>query len=100
MYITFIANTNAKKEIFLGAHEPSKNITIPLLLLALGSIFVGYLAKEAVLSNVIPPIISNTIKIIPLLFSLFGAIFAFSLYNSTIVGRIWGPYPAQDKNQN
>lgn len=100
MYITFITSTNAKKEIFVGAHEPSKNISIPLFLLAFGSIFVGYLGKEIALLNVIPPIISNIIKIIPLLFSLLGAILAFSIYNSSVAHRVWSLYPAQDKNQN
>ena len=38
----------------MGVHESSLNITFPLLLLAFGSIFVGYLAKEITLSNVIP----------------------------------------------
>ena len=67
----------------MGVHESSLNITFPLLLLAFGSIFVGYLAKEITLSNVIPPIVSNSIKMIPLLFSLFGAFFAFVIYNSS-----------------
>ena len=65
----------------MGVHESNVNITLPLLLLAFGSIFVGYLAKEITISNTLPPIISNSTKIIPLLFSMFGAIFAFIIYN-------------------
>nr|ANW36853.1 NADH dehydrogenase subunit 5 [Baikalospongia intermedia] len=86
IYLTFITNSNSKKEVLMGVHESSLNITFPLLLLAFGSIFVGYLAKEITLSNVIPPIVSNSIKMIPLLFSLFGAFFAFVIYNSS---RLW-----------
>ena len=81
IYLTFITNTNSKKEILMGVHESNVNITFPLLLLAFGSIFVGYLAKEITISNILPPIISNSTKIIPLLFSMFGAIFAFIIYN-------------------
>lgn len=65
----------------MGVHESNVNITLPLLLLAFGSIFVGYLAKEITISNILPPIISNSTKIIPLLFSMFGAILAFIIYN-------------------
>ena len=96
IYMTFITNTNAKKENYLKVHESSINIMIPLLLLAFGSIFVGYLAKEIVLSTIIPPIVSNIVKLIPLFFSLFGAIFAFLVYNSSIASKIWNPYYDQN----
>lgn len=65
----------------MGVHEPSLNITLPLVLLAFGSIFVGYLAKEVALSNVIPPVVSNYIKMTPLLLSLSGAMLAFVVYD-------------------
>ena len=87
IYLTFITNTNSKKEILMGVHESNVNITLPLLLLAFGSIFVGYLAKEITISNILPPIISNSTKIIPLLFSMFGAILAFIIYNRK--GKWW-----------
>ena len=96
IYMTFITNTNAKKENYFKVHESSINIMIPLLLLAFGSIFVGYLAKEIVLSTIIPPIVSNIVKLIPLFFSLFGAIFAFLVYNSSIASKIWNPYSDQN----
>ena len=89
IYLTFITNTNSKKETLMGAHESSLNITLPLLLLAFGSLFAGYLAKEMALSTVIMPIISNSAKIIPLLFSLFGAIFAFIIYYNSIAFKIY-----------
>ena len=81
MYLTFITNTNSKKEIYIGAHEPSFYITLPLLLLAFGSIFVGYLGKEVLLSTVIPPIVSNFVKVVPLILSMSGALLAFMVYN-------------------
>lgn len=84
IYLTFITNTNSKKEVFMGVHEPSLNITIPLVLLAFGSIGVGYWAKEIILSNVVPPIVTNGVKMIPLLFSLSGGLLAFVLYNTSM----------------
>ena len=84
IYLTFITNTNSKKEIFIGAHEPSFYIILPLLLLALGSIFVGYMGKEAIISSVIPPIVSNLVKVVPLILSMLGALLAFLGYNGNL----------------
>ena len=84
IYLTFITNTNSKKETLIGVHEPSLNIIFPLLLLAFGSIFVGYLGKEVILSNVIPPIVSNSIKVVPLILSLSGAFLAFVIYERLV----------------
>ena len=85
IYLTFITDTNSRKEDLLKVHEPSWNIMIPLLLLAFGSIFVGYLGKEIVLSNVVSPIISSLVKVGPLLLSLLGATLALIIYNNVIV---------------
>lgn len=84
IYLTFITNTNSKKEIYIGAHEPSFYIILPLLLLAFGSIFVGYMGKEAIISNVIPPIVSNFVKVVPLNLSILGALLAFLGYNGNL----------------
>nr|YP_009758587.1 NADH dehydrogenase subunit 5 [Haloclava producta]QIN90405.1 NADH dehydrogenase subunit 5 [Haloclava producta] len=83
VYLTFISNTNAKKEVFSHAHEGSWNLTLPLILLALGSIFVGYLTKEIIWSFQITlsPIIPTSIKLMPVIFSLFGAGTAVVLYH-------------------
>ena len=85
IYLTFITDSNSRKEDLLKVHESSWNIIIPLLLLAFGSIFVGYLGKEIILSNVVSPIISNLVKVVPLLLSLLGALLAFIVYNNVIV---------------
>ena len=77
IYLTFITNTNANKVMFREVQESSFNIIFPLLLLALGSIFVGYLTKEVVLINSIPPIVDNFIKIIPFVLSLLGIFLPF-----------------------
>ena len=90
IYLTFITNTNSKKEIYIGAHEPSFNILSPLLLLAFGSIFVGYLGKEVILSNVIPPIVSNYVKVVPLILSTLGVFLAIIVYERFVgLFKLW-----------
>lgn len=91
IYLTFITNTNVNKGIFRGVDESSSNITFPLLLLGFGSIFVGYLAKEVVLSNTIGPVVTNFIKITPFVLSLLGMFFAFIVYSSGVVFK-WGVF--------
>lgn len=87
IYLTFITDSNSRKEDLLKVHESSWSIIIPLLLLAFGSIFVGYLGKEIILSNVVSPIISNLVKVVPLLLSLLGALLAFIVYNNVIIAK-------------
>lgn len=87
IYLTFLTNTNANKGIFQGVDESSLNITFPLLFLGFGSIFVGYLAKEVVLLNVINPVVSNFIKITPFVLSLLGMFLAFIIYSSGVGGQ-------------
>lgn len=91
IYLTFITSTNVNKVIYRGAEESSLSITFPLLLLAFGSIFVGYLVKEVVLFNTIYPIVSNFIKITPFVLSLLGMLLGFVVYSSSTVFR-WGAY--------
>ncbi len=76
IYLTFITNTNVNKGSYRGVEESSFNIILPLLFLGFGSIFVGYLAKEVVLSNTINPIVYNFIKITPFILSLLGMFLA------------------------
>lgn len=85
IYLTFITNTNASKMIFRVAQESSSSIIFPLLLLAFGSIFVGYFTKEMVLTNSITPIVDNLIKVTPFVLSLLGLLLAFIV--PTVVSR-------------
>nr|ADO51432.1 NADH dehydrogenase subunit 5 [Plakina trilopha] len=88
IYLTFLSNSNIKKEVLMKVHESSWNITVPLGGLALGSLFIGYLAREVVIGNVSPPVVPTIIKLIPTIFSLSGAILAFIGYNSLKTNRI------------
>lgn len=60
---------------------------VPLLVLAFGSVFVGYIGKELALSYVVAPIIPNFTKVLPLLLSLVGAGLAFIVYFTKGRGR-------------
>lgn len=77
VYLTFIIDTNSKRDVYMGAHEPSFKTAFPLVLLALGGVFVGYFAKEVALSSVVPPVILGSIKIIPLVLTWVGVDAAF-----------------------
>ncbi len=81
IYLTFLTNPNSKKEVFIKVHESNGNIIYTLLLLAFGSVFVGYFGKELILSNLIDPIITKDVKMAPLFFSGGGALFAFVGYD-------------------
>lgn len=82
VYLTFLSNTNSRKAIFRRVHEGSWNLVLPLIILALGSLFVGYLAKEVVWSFQItfPPIVPVFIKLLPVFLSLGGAALVIVLY--------------------
>jgi len=46
IYLSFIKETQAPKPIINSIHESPALITIPLSILAIGSIFLGYLTKD------------------------------------------------------
>ena len=60
--------------IELWVRDPRWTMTVPLAILAFGSIFVGYWGKEVLVSNILPPILGDEVKRVPLLFSLLGAL--------------------------
>jgi len=47
IYLTFLTDTNATQSTLKGSHENPLEMSIPLVLLGLGSIFVGYIFKDA-----------------------------------------------------
>lgn len=98
IYFTFLSNTNSNKRDLLHVHEAPLPMAIPLFVLAIGSIFFGYLTRDfsvglgstfwgnsicilpthmvLIESEFIPYII----KLIPVIFSISGAILSFCLY--------------------
>jgi len=99
IYLTFLKITNADKDIISAAHESDMLIMLPLFILAFGSIFVGFLAKDLFLgigvdtwnhalfqlvshnSSIEAEFLSFYIKLIPLIFSLAGVFLAIILYD-------------------
>lgn len=99
IYFTFINNYNGPQSVYKHSHESPWQMTLPLGLLAIGSIFIGYLFRDAVLglgssffgnALFILPQHSDTFvdaefihikfKWLPVLFSLTGAFLAFLFY--------------------
>ena len=108
IYLTFINNYNGSRIVLNIIHESSLIIILPLLILALGSIFIGFLLKDLFIgigtsfwNNSIFMFPVNTFfieseylptlnKWLPFIFSLFGIflasfinIFNFTFYKST-----------------
>ena len=89
--------SNSFKQSIAHAHDAPLIMAIPLILLAFGSIFVGYLGKDMMIGlgtnfwgNALYTLPQNSIlleseyipqsiKFVPLFFSLFGAIIAYQI---------------------
>lgn len=98
IFFTFLSETNAHKNIILNAHDAPFKMAFPLAILALGSIFIGYLTKDMFIglgtnfwNNAIyihpnniqiidAEFLPTKIKLLPVFFSLFGMFLALFLY--------------------
>jgi NADH-ubiquinone oxidoreductase chain 5 len=47
--MAYLNKNNSFKQSVLHAHEPNIFISIPLIFLAIGSIFIGYLTKDMII---------------------------------------------------
>lgn len=99
IYLTFITDTNSTQSHLVGSHENPGQMSIPLVILAVGAIFVGYFFRDAFIglgsdffgnsiyvnpSNINSAeaeFISPLIKWAPVLISFLGAGSAFVLYH-------------------
>nr|BDN85835.1 NADH dehydrogenase subunit 5 [Microheliella maris] len=105
LYLTFITKTNGYRQYISSVHESPILMSLPLGILAIGSIFVGYLTKDMIIGlgtnfwgnsiftlpeNVIiidSEFIPTYIKLIPTILSISGAILAFIInhyYNKIV----------------
>jgi len=100
LYLTFLAETNSYRQIMQHAHDAPFAMGFPLFVLSLGSMFIGYLTKDMIigvgtdfwgnalfthpnnLTMLEAEFIPHYIKLVPVVFSLTGAISAFILYMS------------------
>ncbi len=98
IYLTFLNKTNAFRVSIEGAHDMPKIMGYPLIPLIFGSIFVGYLTKDMIIGPgtlfwqnalfVLPEnlaifdaeFLPQSIKLIPVVFSLSGVFLAVLLY--------------------
>jgi len=49
LFQTFLNRTNAPKEFLLGARDPHGTEAIPLALLAVGSVLIGRMSRDAII---------------------------------------------------
>ena len=100
--LTFLTYPNAKRIDYLNSHEASISVVIPLTILALFSIFFGFVFSD-IFVGVGTDFFSNSIfihpknitlieaefslpifiKLLPVILSLLGALSGFLLYNSS-----------------
>jgi proton-translocating NADH-quinone oxidoreductase chain L len=98
LFLVFLAEPNGNRSTILNAHEGSWKLTLPLFLLAIFSIIIGYSTKELLIGFgtnywnssifVLPTnyvladieFISLFFKLLPLLLTIGGASFAYFLY--------------------
>jgi NADH-ubiquinone oxidoreductase chain 5 len=102
IYFTFIIQPNGYKTNMQHAHDAPLLLGLPLFLLSIASIFVGYLTRDLYIGLGTPfwnnaiytapqnltyidaEFIPVTIKWLPVIFSLFGASLSMFLYNNCI----------------
>lgn len=100
IYLTFITDSNAPQKTFIHAHESPINMSLPLFILSIGSIFVGYIFKDMFIGMgtsffgnsifVLAPnvnlieaeFLDPIIKFTPVIFSIFGALLSIYFYHS------------------
>lgn len=100
LHFTFLNDTNAYKVVIGHSHEAPIRMALPLILLAFGSIFIGYLTRDMIIglgsdffgsaiytlpiNQSLPEseFIPTHIKLIPLFFSIFGGTLSFIILNS------------------
>jgi len=73
IYYTFLGHNQNSIEIFNKSHEGEWNLTLPLILLLICSIVIGYFLQVNLLGDEIPVMITNNYKFLPLWVSLIGA---------------------------
>lgn len=64
LYLSFIKESQVQKPIANNIHESSALITVPLAILALGSIFLGYITKD-LFAGLGSPFLDHTLLILP-----------------------------------
>jgi len=99
LYLTFLSKPNGYRVLITGAHEAPIRMALPLFILAIPSIFIGYLTKDMIIglgsdfwqgSIFIQPKnftmidaenIPISVKLLPVVLSILGATSSYFLYS-------------------
>jgi NADH-ubiquinone oxidoreductase chain 5 len=99
LFLVFLAEPNGNRKTILNAHEGSWHITLPLFILAIFSVLIGFLTKEIFIgfgtnfwSSAIFILPENYLltdiefidlfaKLFPLILTIMGAVLAYFLYS-------------------
>jgi proton-translocating NADH-quinone oxidoreductase chain L len=102
LYLVFLSKPNGNKNIILNAHEGSLRMSLPLFILSIMSIFVGFVTKDMFIgfgtdfwgsSIFVKPVnylltdvefLNTNYKLLPLFVTLAGIAFAYLLYSVSI----------------
>ena len=97
--LTFLSEPNGYKQVISFAHDSPIKMSLPLAILAIPSIFIGYLSKDMIIGlgsdfwgnsiYVLPKqmnmidaeFIDHKFKVLPVILSVSGASLSFFLYN-------------------
>lgn len=102
LYFTFLSETNSSKGVIKQVHDSPIRMALPLIILSLGSIFIGYFSKDmfigvgtnfwgnslGVYNSLSDELMLEAeflpawVKLLPVIFSLIMALFAYYLYES------------------
>ena len=105
-FLTFFGESNASRKDIQKGHDAPLVMAIPLMLLAIGSIFLGYCGKDMMIgigtdfwgnalftlpenSNILEShYIPQTVKMIPFIFTITGIILAFFVSQHKTIRRV------------
>jgi NADH-ubiquinone oxidoreductase chain 5 len=104
IYLTFLSDTNAPRTVISHAHDAPFIMAFPLMVLAVGSIFVGYVMRDMMiglgtdfwgnslfthpsnLTLIESEFIPTPIKLLPVVLSIFGA--GLAIYLNSCYSRL------------
>ena len=94
--IVFLSRSSSRREVLEGAEECGIGMSFPIIILSLGSIFVGYLSRDMLIGcgvaywsvsivslndlSVDSEYLDTFLKLLPVLVSVFGCLFGYLLY--------------------
>nr|WJJ70020.1 NADH dehydrogenase subunit 5 [Physonectae sp.] len=79
IYFSFISNPQYNKILNKSLHEGNWNLLVPLFILLLCSIFIGFIFQNFILIDIPPIMLLNFNKFFPMIISLLGSFFSIIL---------------------